>query len=123
MPPPTRLDETPAGWIRGSFGGRVVFLIDSFLPLSRDAETMKLTTELPVGDVDKQYWVFSVPKNFLRIISDVFTVVQVNLAVKAFGFDSYDDAEQKYEYLAKPDSGVPSVKRGLGGLLQIGRKD
>lgn len=123
MPAPTKLNQTPVGWIRGSFGGRTVFFIDSLLPLSRDVETMKLADELPVGDVDKQYWVFSVPKPFLDVTGDTFTVVQVNPGIKAFGFDSYDDAEAKYEDLAKLDAGKPSVKRGIKGLLRIGKRD
>lgn len=122
MPPPTVLAETPAGWIRGAFGGRVVFLVDSFLPTSRDVETMKCAGELPVGDDAKQYWVFSMPNAFLNITGNVFTVLQVNPGIKALGFDDYDDAEEQYETWSLPDAGK-AVKRGFEGLKQIGTED
>ena len=122
MPPPTKLNETPAAWIRGAFGGRVVFIVESVLPFAKDVETMKLAAELPVGDESKQYWVFSVPNAFLDITGATFTVLQVNPGIKALGFNDYDDAEQQYENWALPDAGKP-VKRGLAGLQQIGRED
>lgn len=110
------------GWIRGAFGGRIVLMVDSLLPLSRDVETMKLAAGLPPGDEAKQYWVFSLPNAFLDITGEVFTVLQVNPGIKALGFDLYDSAEQQYEDWALPDAGK-SVKRGLEGLVQIGKDD
>lgn len=123
MPPPTKLDETPMGWIRGSFGGRTVLMVDSHLALSRDVETMKMATQLSPEDLEKKYWVFSIQRSFLDVDGDEFTVKQVNPGIKAFGFDDYDEAEEEYGRLAKLDAGKPSVKRNIHGLLHIGKRD
>ena len=124
MPFPA-VDQLPSGIIRASFDPpRCVLLVQFDLPFSNNTETDKLRQALKPQDRGKKYGVFGLPPGQIDHIP-VQKRIQITAtpATKAFGFDTYDAAEDKYEQLAKTDAGKPSVKRGMAGLRQIGKAE
>ena len=120
---PSTFSDLPLGIIRSSFGGRLVWLIDTELPFAQNTPVMTLADTMTASDKAKRYWVFSSVKSAHDKTNGDYTISLPNPhAVKSAGFDTYDEAEEQYETWAKSDAGKPSAKRGLAGLQNIGKE-
>ena len=115
MPAPTKINQTPAGWIRASFGrGRCVCLIDSSLPLARDDQTMKLVTLLSLNP--ERYWVFVISFNTHDRIGKQYSIRgDLLTGAKGSSFATYQDAEDQYAAWSDKETGK-KAKRGLKHL-------
>ena|SRR3990167_2274517 len=121
---PLTHNDLPLCVIRSSFGGRFVWLVDSQLPFGQSTPIMILADTMTASDKAKRYWVLnSVQSAHDKIGSDYSVSLPNPHQVKSAGFDTYDEAEEKYEVWAKSDAGKSSVKRGIKGLRQIGTED
>lgn len=124
MAVPSTFSDLPTGVIRASFGGRLVWLVDSQLPFAQNTQVMTLADTMTASNKAKRYWVLNSVQSAHDKTGKEYTISLPNPhQVKSAGFNTYDEAEEQYEVWSKSDAGKSSVKKGLAGLRQIGNKD